>query len=90
MTCELAIGNFADGVTRSALRRTYSLVRPDRDLSAGAEAQLVTDVLQMRIDGSFGDAEPTGDLAVGKAFGDQAGDLNLAVAQPHRSVGTIA
>src|SRR5688500_5574374 len=54
---------------------------PGGDLGAGAEAELVQDVLDVAHGGVLGDDELGGDLAVGQAAGHESGDLGLARAE---------
>src|ERR1044071_8511766 len=69
-------------IPASRSRRGDALLdRPGRDLGAGAEAELVEDVLDVGVGGALGDHELVGDLAVGQPPRDQGGDLDLAVGQ---------
>jgi hypothetical protein len=50
-------------------------------LDAVGEVELVEDVVEVAVDGAFGDAELVGDLAVAEALGDEVEDFLLAGAE---------
>src|SRR5438045_4151636 len=56
--------------------------RPGGDLGARGEAELAEDVADVGLDGGFGDDQPFGDLAVGPAARDQAGDFPFPCGEP--------
>src|SRR5215831_15443297 len=63
---------------RSALPGCALRAGPRRDLGARAESKLVTDVVDVRVDGPLPDAQAIGDLPVGETLDDELDDLDLA------------
>jgi hypothetical protein len=54
---------------------------PERDLSPCLDFKLHEDVLQVRADGAFSDAQVIGNLAIAVASGKQAGNVPLSRAE---------
>lgn len=54
------------------------LVRSDEELLATRDAEFVKDAGEMMTHRNAGDAEPVGNVFIGKAFADQSNDFALS------------
>ena len=61
--------------------RAFPVGGPGSDLSAGIEAELREDVLDMTLGGTLGDDQFGGDLLVAKTLGDEIGNLAFSAGQ---------
>jgi hypothetical protein len=64
----------------------HPLCGPGGDLGAGAEIELVEDVLDVRIDRALADMQPVRYIPIGETLGDEGRDLAFAVGQGGRDL----